>query len=176
MSKLLCTVPRPNFDQERCFYINKTVDNLYKKIVQRNTINTLLGLTAKSTKCIKNDKLYYLSRSHLAAKADFFYSAQQNASSKYINVAPQWQSFNGFNWNQTENDSRDYASRHNITLQWTGTYGYASLPHAQTRKEIKLYLYTVDNARALPVPALYWKILYSSDKNKGIVLIGLNNP
>lgn len=171
--------PRPSFEQDSGFFHigSNTVNNLYQRGGQRNTINNLVGLNNADTKYIQNGQLYFLSRGHMAARTDFFYPAQQNATFKYINAAPQWQSFNGFNWNQAETDSRNYASSHRVSLQvYTGTYGIATLPHAQTKKDVELYLYANGNTRAIPVPALYWKIVYNPQTKKGIVLIGLNNP
>lgn len=171
--------PRPFFEQDNGFFNvgSRLVNTLYVRGSQRRTINSLLGLNNDDKTYIQDGQLYFLSRGHMAARSDFFYPAQLNATFKYINAAPQWQSFNGFNWNQVEMDSRTYASTNNVTLQlWTGTYGIATLPHQSTKKDIELYLYVNGNARGIPVPAIYWKVVYNPTNKKGIVLIGLNNP
>lgn len=171
--------PRPLFTQDNGFYNigTQTVNNLYVRGGQRRTINNLLGLSNTNTKYIQDGQLFFLSRGHLAARTDFFYPAQLNATFKYINAAPQWQSFNGYNWNQAEIDSRNYASRNNVNIQmWTGTYGVATLPHETTKRDTELYIYVNNNARGIPVPALYWKVVYNPVNKRGIVLIGLNNP
>lgn len=41
----------------------------------------------------------------------------------YTNAAPQWQTFNGNNWNSLENDARSLAARLGKDLDvYTGTY------------------------------------------------------
>lgn len=172
-------IPRPLFEQDAGFYNTGTqlVNSLYVRGGQRRTINSLLGLNATSTKYIQAGQLYFLSRGHLAARSDFFYPSMMNGTFKYINAAPQWQTFNGFNWNQVEIDSRNFASRNNVTLQvWTGTYGVATLPHEGTNRAVPLYIYVNNNVRGIPVPTLYWKVVYNPLNRRGIVLIGLNNP
>lgn len=169
--------PRPFFEQDNGFFHVGSVNTHYLRGIQRKTINRQLGLANTNTKYIRNGQLYFLARGHMAARTDFYYPAQLNATFKYINAAPQWQSFNGYNWNQAEMDSRTYASRHNVTLQiWTGTYGIATLPHEESNREVELFLYDENNLRRLPVPAMYWKVVYNPLTNKAIVLIGLNNP
>ncbi|CAH1175849.1 unnamed protein product [Phaedon cochleariae] len=168
--------PRPYFFQDEGFY-NFTVNNFYTRSRQRKTINNLLGLPNNSLKYIDNGSLYYLARGHLSARADFVYAAQQNATFKYINTAPHWQSFNGRNWNIAEADTRSYASSRNVSLQvWTGTYGIATLPHENTRQQVDLYLYVNNGDKAMPVPAMFWKLVYNPADRRGVVLIGLNNP
>uniref|UniRef100_A0AAR5Q1Y8 DNA/RNA non-specific endonuclease/pyrophosphatase/phosphodiesterase domain-containing protein n=1 Tax=Dendroctonus ponderosae TaxID=77166 RepID=A0AAR5Q1Y8_DENPD len=126
---------------------------------------------------IKDNSNYFLSRGHITAKADNFYPAQQQASFFLLNVAPQWQTCNANNWQTVEISVRDYAEAKRVDLlQWTGVYGLATLPHSKTGQLVQLYLYTQNNTKALPVPELYWKIAYEPIKQKGIVLIVVNNP
>lgn len=171
---------KPRFPvEDKGFYnvgTNKLFD-LYTRKVQRVTINRLIGLPDNDKTYIKDDN-NFLSRGHIAAAADFYYPEQINATYRYINMAPQWQCINDKNWNQVEIDTRNYAVSKKITLKvWAGTYGIATLPHANDqKKDIALYLYTNGIQRAIPVPALFWKLLYDSDSKKGIVLIVLNNP
>ncbi|KAG5869877.1 hypothetical protein JTB14_013869 [Gonioctena quinquepunctata] len=172
-------VPRPRFHLDEGFYhlFDGSVKHLYLKDNQRKTINTLLGLDENSEKYIENEGDLFLSRGHLSAHSDFVYAAQKNSTFRYINAAPQWQIINGRNWDQAEIDTRNYATIHNVSLKvWTGTYGVATLPHETTGKEIELYLYVHFNDRAIPVPAMYWKLIYNPSNEKAIVLIGLNNP
>lgn len=108
---------------------------------------------------------------------DFYYAAELNATFKYVNAAPQWQTFNGGNWEQIERDVREYANKNKVKLEvYTGTYGVATLPNEKTKQEVKLYLYTNQTTKAVPVPAMFWKAVYEPKSQKGIVLIGLNNP
>ncbi|XP_072383341.1 salivary protein Tsal2A-like [Diabrotica undecimpunctata] len=171
------TFSRPTFYEDRDLYnLKGRIDTYYKKNRQKTTINNLLGLPPASSKYISNGD-FFLSRGHLAAKSDFLYGFQQNATFRYINAAPQWQSFNGGNWNRAERSTRNYADRKKANLQvWTGTYGIATLPHESTQKPTELYLYVNQRTRALPVPALYWKIVYNPSNKRCVVLVGLNNP
>ncbi|KAJ8921976.1 hypothetical protein NQ315_008613 [Exocentrus adspersus] len=172
--------PRPSFSQDGGFYSigSRTVNQLYTRSVQRGTINAQIGLSATDIKYIDNGNWFFLARGHLTARADFFYPAQQNATFRYINAAPQWQSFNGLNWNEIENSVRDYADVNGVDLQvWTGVYGIATLPHESTGEDTPLYLYTAtDGTTALPVPSIYWKVVYNPSSRRGVALIGANNP
>nr|CAI5852362.1 unnamed protein product [Callosobruchus analis] len=155
-------VPRPNFYEDKGFYHvgGEPVYKLYTRTGQRTTINKLLGL-----------------KGHLTAKADFVYAAQQYSTFRFLNVAPQWQTFNGKNWERVESSTRDYAIKHETYLLiWTGTYDVATLPHEATGEQVKLYLYVDGEKRGIPVPALYWKLIYSPIAKQGVVLIGHNNP
>ncbi|VEN40216.1 unnamed protein product [Callosobruchus maculatus] len=172
-------VPRPNFYEDKGFYHvgGVPVYKLYARTGQRKTINTLLGLHYSSTKYIQNGAWLFLARGHLTAKADFVYAAQQDSTFRFLNVAPQWQSFNGKNWERVESSTRAYAVKHETYLLiWTGTHGVATLPHESTGEEVKLYLYVDGEKRGIPVPALYWKLIYSPISKQGVVLIGHNNP
>lgn len=170
------TKPRFPIEDEGFFDVGSQVSDLYLRKTQRKTINALLGLPAEDKNYIK-DNDQFLARGHIAAAADFFYPVQINATYRYVNMAPQWQCINSKNWNQVEIDSRDYANEHKITLQvWAGTYGIATLPHSKTKKPVPLYLYVNDSARGLPVPALFWKLLFNPESKRGVVLIVHNNP
>lgn len=171
--------PRPIFQQDKGFYQigSNTVNNLYLRSTQRKTINKILGLPEDSTKYIQDGAEFYLARGHMAARADFFYPAQMNATFKYTNAAPQWQTFNARNWEQAERNTRQYSYNKNVTLKvWTGTYGIATLPHSQTGKETALHLYVNNQQTAIKVPALYWKLVFNPESKRGVVLLGLNNP
>lgn len=171
-------VSTASFRQDDIFY-RMAVSNaqLYNNN-QITTLNRILGLDATSDKYINNKT--FISRGHLAAKSDFYYAMLQTASYRYINVAPQWSTLNGGNWNQIEIDVRNYASNNKTNLQtWTGTYGIASLPNVDNITE-NLYLYVVEtdrrNSPCFPIPAIFWKLVYDPLSQKGIVLIGHNNP
>lgn len=90
---------------------------------QRNTLTTLLGSRALAERFIHLTNDYFLSKGHLVAKADFLHGAHQMATFWYTNAAPQWQTFNGGNWNTLENDVRLFAARINRDLECiTGTF------------------------------------------------------
>ncbi|GJQ77098.1 hypothetical protein Trydic_g23669 [Trypoxylus dichotomus] len=168
--------PRPEWTEGEFFNLDdNTVNQLYSRQRQRATINGLLGLNAYYTGYISND--IYLSRGHLTAMADFVYGAQQRLTFYYVNAAPQWQPFNGANWNQLEIDTRDFATSRGLDLiVYTGTYGVTTLPHDITNQDIGLYLYVNDTSRAIPVPRLFWKVLYEPIRREGVVFLGVNNP
>jgi DNA/RNA endonuclease G (NUC1) len=44
-----------------------------------------------------------IARGHLAAKSDFVFAPLKDATYYYYNAAPQWQGFNGLNWQAVEN-------------------------------------------------------------------------
>lgn len=115
---------------------------------------------------------YFLSKGHLVAKADFFYGAQQHATFFYTNAAPQWQTVNGANWNSLENDARSFAGRIGSDLTvYTGTHGIATLPNVNNQ-ETNLYL----GGSSMPVPRMFWKVLYNPNTQAGIAFVSLNNP
>lgn len=170
--------PRPGWFQGSGFFSvgSTSVDTLYTQARQRITINNLLGLPESSTQYIGSGD-FYLARGHLVAKADFLYGSQQRATFYFVNAAPQWQIFNGQNWNYLEQDVRSYASRNALDLTvYTGTYGVTTLPHATTGQDVELYLFVDGANRGIPVPRLFWKILYEPISRAGIVFVGVNNP
>ncbi|KAJ8961881.1 hypothetical protein NQ318_021499 [Aromia moschata] len=172
--------PRPSFSEDSGFYNlgTLTVNSRYTRANQRATVNTLIGLEFTSIKYIDNGNWYFLARGHLTARSDFFYPAQQNGTFRYINAAPQWQSFNGLNWNEAELSTRAYADANGLDLQvWTGVYGVTTLQHEATGRDVGLYIYVDSNGNtALPAPDIYWKVVYDPISRRGVALIGLNNP
>lgn len=80
------------------WYPNLSVNSLYTQKVQKTNIALLVG-EAMADVYYKDT---YLARGHLAAKTDFVLSTEQRATFSYINCVPQWQSFNGGNWNTLE--------------------------------------------------------------------------
>ncbi|XP_022903812.2 uncharacterized protein [Onthophagus taurus] len=168
--------PRPSWIQGNFFSVSG-VDNLYTKNNQRAVINNLLGLDENSYKYIAESSDFYLARGHLTAKADFLFGAQQRATFYFVNAAPQWQTFNGQNWMYLESDTRDFAASKNKDLiVYTGTYGVATLPHEKTGVDTELYLYVNGNNKRIPVPRLFWKVLYEPTTKAGVVFLGVNNP
>lgn len=65
--------------------------------MQRRTIGRILGSDKLASDIISNTTELYLARGHLTAKADYVFAALQMTTFYYINVAPQWQSFNNGN-------------------------------------------------------------------------------
>ena len=67
----------------------------------------------------------YLARGHLAPNADFMTYAWQDATFTFIDVAPQWQSFNAGNWLDLENGVRYLAEyiTGDLRVSWEGILG-----------------------------------------------------
>jgi len=166
--------PRPSFIQG-IFFPGMQVNNLYTQNTQRETINGLLGLPQSGNQFI--NEIHFLSRGHLSARADFVYGSKQRATFHFVNVAPQWQTFNGGNWEALESSVRAYADKKKLDLVvYTGTYGVATLPNVNGI-ETELYLYVDrNNNKAIPVPKFYWKAVYDPKRQVGVVFVGINNP
>lgn len=171
--------PRPAFLQGDFYNPNiNSVNTLYTRAQQRITINRLVGLKVNDTKYVHATNDYFLARGHLTAKADFVYGSQHRLTFYFVNAAPQWQTFNGGNWERLESSVRNFASYRGLDLIiYTGTYGVTTLPHAETGEEIELYLYIDENNNnAIAVPQLYWKFVYEPISKAGVVFVGVNNP
>ena len=168
--------PRPSFIQDS-FYPGLSVDNLYTQNTQLQTISGLLGSTELGNQYIDPTTDYYLARGHYSAKADYVYGSQQRATFHFVNVSPQWQTFNGGNWEALESSVRGYADKKKLDLVvFTGTYGVATLPNVNGT-ETELYLYVdSNNNKAIPVPKFYWKSVYDPKSQAGVVFVGINNP
>ncbi|XP_049774412.1 uncharacterized protein LOC126162153 isoform X2 [Schistocerca cancellata] len=160
--------PRPDQWEQGQLYGSVDMSNQYR--TQRDTLVNLLGVTPENMS--KN----YLSRGHLAAKADFALGVQQSASFHYANSAPQWYAFNSGNWNQLELDVRDFASKNNFDLEvYTGTYGTLQLED-KNGNQTDIYLYVGTSGKKVPVPKLFWKVVYEPKSKRAIVFVGVNNP
>lgn len=118
----------------------------------------------------------FLARGHLAAKSDLIYANQQRCSFNYLNVAPQWQSFNGGHWAIVEDATRRFVARSSLSVSvYTGTYGVMTLPDAaETSFHLAL---TGNNTGVLAVPSHYYRLLVDNERpTRGLALIGVNNP
>lgn len=91
--------------------------------MQRETVSTLLGSTALGNQFIHATNDFFMARGHLVAFGDHPFAAQQQATMVFVNAAPQWQTFNGGNWNSLEINVRALAGRLNRDLiVFTGTW------------------------------------------------------
>jgi hypothetical protein len=165
---------RPGFVQDS-FFPGMSVNNLYTESTQKKTISNILGLQPSGNNYI--NATYFLARGHLSAMADFVFGSQQRATFHYVNVAPQWQTFNIANWKVLESSVRAYADKKKIDLVvYVGTYGVATLPDVNGT-DTELYLYVdINNNKAIPVPKLFWKAVYDPHSQAGVVFVGINNP
>lgn len=167
--------PRPSF-LTGDFFNGKNVDRLYTKVQQMETIGRVLG-EERLPELFDDTRDIYLARGHLAAKADYIYGSQQRGTFYFVNVAPQWQRFNGGNWENVESGVRAFIASRNIFAElYTGTWGVLELKDVHGDYQ-EIYLYYDENGKGqIPVPALYYKVVRDVDTNLGIVLIGVNNP
>ncbi|KAI8041756.1 uncharacterized protein LOC128257934 [Drosophila gunungcola] len=168
------SVSRPTFIPGD-FYNGKDVNKLYTQVQQNITVTEILGMDASPYFNISAN--VYLARGHLAAKTDYVFGAAQQATFFFVNVAPQWQTFNGGNWERVEDSVRNFVADENITADcYTGTWGVSNLPDVDGIEK-ELYLaFDENNNGLIPVPKLYFRVVIDRISRKGIVLIGVNNP
>lgn len=169
------SVQRTNFSKAG-FFDKRNMNFFYSKENQKRVFENLLG---NSSDKYFNNRTQFLARGHLSSKADHIYGAQQRATFNFFNAAPQWQNFNGGTWIAVENGIRRFVEQKNIEVDcYTGTWGVISLPNDKgAQKEI--YLATDENNNGeIPVPKLFYKLIVDtkSRPQKGVVLIGVNNP
>ena len=77
---------------------------------QESVVTEILGSnTFKGTTIIENSAsgTNYFAKGHLSPDAGFVYNVQQDATYYFVNVAPQFQSFNNGNWKSLEYAVRD---------------------------------------------------------------------
>jgi len=163
---------RPAFSTDGLFDFD--VNNAYKMATQRETVKDLVGSRELADKYIQDQSTNkFLARGHLAPNGDFIFYSWMDSSFHFINVAPQWQCFNGFNWNYFESGCRNFAVERELDLVvYTGTSGVLQLLDVDNEL-VDIFLY--DGYR-LPVPRYYWKILYDPVGGSGVAVIGINNP
>ncbi|XP_030238691.1 uncharacterized protein LOC108652332 isoform X1 [Drosophila navojoa] len=167
-------VARPNFITLD-FYKGRDVNKKYTQVEQNITISNILGLDASPYFNYSDDRI--LARGHLIAKTDQIFGAAQMSTFIFINVAPQWQSFNGGNWERVESSVRKFVADQNLTVDcYTGTWGVSTLPDFEGI-ERELYLdFDENNNGLIPVPKLYFRVIIDRASREGIVLVGVNNP
>uniref|UniRef100_A0A182IRT0 DNA/RNA non-specific endonuclease/pyrophosphatase/phosphodiesterase domain-containing protein n=1 Tax=Anopheles atroparvus TaxID=41427 RepID=A0A182IRT0_ANOAO len=171
-------VKRPSFLQG-AFYGDLKMGPLYSFTAQHATLERLLGSRARADALLDSKKGMFFARGHLAAKSDFVFGSHQRASFWLMNVAPQWQRFNGLNWQRIETGVKSYvADRHLQLTVYTGTYGVLELPDGNgDPREIFLdFEPTRDPPGRVPVPRLFYKVLIDEEHQAGLALVGVNNP
>jgi len=163
---------RPSFSSDQFF--DYDVNYYYKMATQKETIAELVGSQELADKYVQDQSTsIFLARGHLAPNADFIFYSWMDSSFHFINVAPQWQCFNGKNWMYFEDNCRDFAIDRKLDLVvYTGTSGVIQLKDVNDEL-VEIYLYDGDK---LPVPRYYWKILYDPIGAAGVAVIGINNP
>lgn len=159
------------------FFPGIGVDQAYSRNQQRDTIAQILGSTELAEQIIHPTNNFFLARGHLAARVDVIFGIQQRATFYFINAAPQFQTFNAGNWETVESNVRRWVDNQNIDIEiYTGTHGIVTFPDINgVQQEIFLNFDANGNGR-IPVPKIYYKVLYEPSTASGIVLIGVNNP
>ncbi|KAJ3645650.1 hypothetical protein Zmor_023291 [Zophobas morio] len=169
------------------YNVDVDFDTLYDNVTyQEQQINKLLGLPEDSTQyvspvsCGANPLIttpgFCFTRRTLAFRGDFVYTSQQKATFRYINVAPQW-SFIDYNLDKLERNVVDFVKTKKLDLEvYTGTFGVATLPDANTGEEVKLFLHNDEKSSVMPVPLIFWKLIYERTSYKAAVFLVVNNP
>uniref|UniRef100_A0A182WUJ3 DNA/RNA non-specific endonuclease/pyrophosphatase/phosphodiesterase domain-containing protein n=1 Tax=Anopheles quadriannulatus TaxID=34691 RepID=A0A182WUJ3_ANOQN len=171
-------VKRPSFLQGE-FYGNLKMATLYSFAAQHATLARILSSPARADALLSSKKGLFFARGHLAAKSDFVFGAHQRASFWFMNVAPQWQRFNGFSWQRIETGVKAYVAANDLRLTvYTGTYGVLKLLDGNgDAQEIFLdYDANREPVGKVPAPALFYKVLLDEANDAGLALVGVNNP
>jgi len=149
------------------------VNHFYTMNQQRETIGEIVRNQSLGDQYVQDfDSEKYLARGHLAPNADFIFYSWMDSTYHFVNVAPQWQAFNGGNWMYFENGLRDFVTERKIDLVvYTGTHGVCQLEDTDGVM-VDIFLYLPDR---LPVPKFYWKIVFDPDQGAGVAVIGVNN-
>jgi len=164
---------RPSFTKDG-FYSGYDINGMYTKNSQKAVVATLTGSPDLADIYFPGSDVY-IARGHLAPNADFMNYAWQDATFSFIDVAPQWQSFNAGNWLDVENGIRFLAEYVFGDLQvWTGTHGVLQL---EDKDGLMVDIYLDDEGELkVPVPRYFWKVIYDETTKKGIAIVGVNNP
>ncbi|CAB3363862.1 Hypothetical predicted protein [Cloeon dipterum] len=169
--------PRPGFVQGEFYPGIVDVDYQYSRTGQTDAVAQAVGSASLAGQYIQSSGDYFLSRGHMTAKADFVYGSHHRATFWFLNVAPQWQTVNGGNWNNLEMSTRSFADTHpNDLTVYTGTHGVTTLPDVNGN-EVPIYIaYDANGNGLLRVPAFYWRVVYDETTQQGVAFVGLNNP
>lgn len=160
------------------FKCTQKFDEIYDRENQYIVLLNLSGSGDETHKYINRNAStdLYLTKGHLIAFKDFIYNSQQEVTLTCLNSAPIWQVIRKGNWRNMENSIRQYASRNGKDLTvYAGTYSMLHLWHINGTS-VPVYLGTDRNGRnILPVPELFWKIVYDRLMRHGIVFLVINN-
>lgn len=179
------SVKRKNFEVSP-FFKDVSISSVYRQEEQTNAFeealkksNGKVSLKVVQQYINQNDRLV---RGHLAPKADFVFAPQQTATFYYVNSAPQWISFNGGNWARLEKYVRNLATKIDSTLTiYTGTWGLYEVSGKQRAKDsVRTPVFLASNRKtgeqAVPVPLVFWKIVYDKAHGQAVAFVGLNDP
>lgn len=149
------------------------IKDYYTQKHQKIVWQQLLGSEELVEKYFKKAQLQ---RGHLAARSDFVYGVQQNATMAYANAAPQWSTFNTGNWKYIENAVRKFVEVNDLEVViYTGVHGQMSLMDVNNEKQ-QLSLEVDEYNEYIRVPKFFWKIVYDPLNRLALTLVGVNDP
>jgi len=177
---------RPSFKadtyRERRFFnftSSTALDKMYVSSSEASAIEDVLGtdtLPDGEEIVVVNSGTRSFNRGHISPDADFVMDYEQDATYYFLNVAPQYGSFNQKNWLYTESASRDKSHTLAKTTQViSGTWGQLQYPNT-AEEPTSLFLDPKgEKAPVIPIPAYYWKILYDDQERKAVAFLGMND-
>eukprot|EP00090_Calanus_glacialis_P045179 TRINITY_DN8232_c0_g1_i1.p1 TRINITY_DN8232_c0_g1~~TRINITY_DN8232_c0_g1_i1.p1 ORF type:complete len:472 (-),score=119.75 TRINITY_DN8232_c0_g1_i1:256-1671(-) len=153
------------------------MNQYYSKKSQLSQVKKILGTNNKmgDFQLIETSRsgTHYFAKGHLSPDAAFVYNVMQDATYYFMNVAPQFQSFNNGNWKALEYNTRDLGTKLDRDLQvMTGTHGLLTYPDSNNNLT-PIYLY---NNTYVPAPKYYWKVVQDPMTNTAVAFIGSNDP
>jgi len=151
---------------------------LYSKKTSDSTVTAILGgktkLEGEEIIETSSSGTDYFAKGHLSPDAAFIYNVEQDATYYFVNVAPQFQSFNNGNWKALEGAVRDLGAQLGRDLVvTTGTHEILEYPDTN-RKMKAIHLARIE--KYVPAPKYYWKIVQDPQTNTAAAFIGLNDP
>lgn len=168
-------VPRPSFVMGRDHFTSKGVNALYSRNNQIDKLTKLLGSETTANILITDGQS--LNRGHLTPKADMIMGTAQRATFYFINVQPQWASFNAGNWAKIEEALRRMVAERNLVVDvYTGTHGEVSYKDVRGQRKEFYLNYDEKGNGLIPVPKIFYKVIVDKRSGKGVVLIGVNDP
>ncbi|XP_013184314.2 uncharacterized protein LOC106130098 [Amyelois transitella] len=163
---------RPQFTEGNLFGKVRMAE-LYKAKNQKARLDAILGSDMADNYVTKKQ---FLTRGHLAARADFTLRAEQRASFHYINTAPQWMRGNAGDWAALEDAIRRRVdSQDSTVVVYTGTHEVLTLPDSYGKLQ-QIYL-TADanNNPIVPVPMYFYKLVYDPAKKTAAAFVSVNS-
>ncbi|CAF4936066.1 unnamed protein product [Pieris macdunnoughi] len=165
-------VSRPSW-QAGNFFPGVDINNLYTQNRHREAIARAVGNNMVDRYVTSKQ---FLARGHLLAKSELVFAVGQRATFHFINASPQWQPFNGGNWNNLEQNLRSRVAQAGYhTTVYTGTFGVTQLRNSAGHF-VDIYLDNTNNRRRVPVPLYFYKVVYDASRRIGTAFIGINNP
>merc|ERR1712121_7380 len=155
------------------------LNSLYSKRKENSTVESELDgvktiLEGEAIIETSSSGTNYFAKGHLAPDAAFIYNVQQDATYYFINVAPQFQSFNNGNWKALEGGVRDLGAKLGRDLVvTTGTHEVLEYPD-KNNNPTDIFLARIESF--VPAPKYYWKVVQDPETKTAAAFIGLNDP